>query len=133
VVWTAGNVSARVRGGELLVIKPSGVGYDELSAGAMVVNDPDGTLVDGSGTRPPTLPPTPTSIDICGTSALSYTPIPRTPPPGAARGEPIPCVLTMMADEFGGDIPLGPFSLIGADSIGPGRVETLPITDPRPC
>jgi L-ribulose-5-phosphate 4-epimerase len=43
----------------------------------------------------------------------------------AARGEPIPCVLTMMADEFGGDIPVGPFALVGDDSIGRGIVETL--------
>jgi L-ribulose-5-phosphate 4-epimerase len=31
----------------------------------------------------------------------------------------------MMADEFGGDIPIGPFALIGDDSIGRGIVETL--------
>lgn len=43
----------------------------------------------------------------------------------AARGEAIPCVLTMMADEFGGEIPIGPFALIGDDSIGRGVVETL--------
>jgi len=43
----------------------------------------------------------------------------------AAVGEPIPCVLTMMADEFGGDIPIGPFALIGDDSIGRGIVDTL--------
>jgi len=43
----------------------------------------------------------------------------------AARQEPIPCVLTMIADEFGGDIPVGPFALIGDDSIGRGIVETL--------
>jgi L-ribulose-5-phosphate 4-epimerase len=43
----------------------------------------------------------------------------------AARREPIPCVLTMMGDEFGGDIPVGPFALIGDDSIGRGIVETL--------
>jgi L-ribulose-5-phosphate 4-epimerase len=43
----------------------------------------------------------------------------------AARAEPVPCVLTMMADEFGGDIPIGPFALIGDDSIGRGIVETL--------
>jgi L-ribulose-5-phosphate 4-epimerase len=43
----------------------------------------------------------------------------------AARGEPIPCVLTMAADEFGGDVPVGPFALIGDDSIGRGIVETL--------
>ena len=43
----------------------------------------------------------------------------------AVRGEPIPCVLTMMADEFGGEIPVGPFALIGDGSIGRGIVETL--------
>jgi L-ribulose-5-phosphate 4-epimerase len=43
----------------------------------------------------------------------------------AARGEPIPCVLTMVADEFGGEIPVGPFAMIGDDSIGQGIVQTL--------
>jgi L-ribulose-5-phosphate 4-epimerase len=43
----------------------------------------------------------------------------------AARGEPIPCVLTMIADEFGGEVPVGPFAMIGDDSIGRGIVETL--------
>ena len=43
----------------------------------------------------------------------------------AARGEAIPCVLTMMADEFGGDVPVGPFAVIGDDSIGRGIVQTL--------
>ncbi len=43
----------------------------------------------------------------------------------AARGEPIPCVLTAMADEFGGEIPIGPFALIGGDDIGKGIVATL--------
>jgi L-ribulose-5-phosphate 4-epimerase len=51
----------------------------------------------------------------------------------AARGEPIPCVLTAMADEFGGDIPVGPFALIGDESIGAGIVETLAAATPRPC
>jgi L-ribulose-5-phosphate 4-epimerase len=43
----------------------------------------------------------------------------------AARGEEIPCVLTMMADEFGGPVPVGPFAIIGDDSIGRGIVQTL--------
>jgi L-ribulose-5-phosphate 4-epimerase len=43
----------------------------------------------------------------------------------AARGEPVPCVLTAMADEFGGEIPIGPFALIGGDDIGKGIVQTL--------
>jgi Class II Aldolase and Adducin N-terminal domain len=76
VVWrTAGNVSVRVPGRDLLVIKPCGVGYDELSPALW----PSPTATAPSSTapapRPPTLPPTPTSIDICRTSAVSYTPI----------------------------------------------------------
>jgi L-ribulose-5-phosphate 4-epimerase len=43
----------------------------------------------------------------------------------AARREPIPCVITAMADEFGGEVPVGPFAIIGDDSIGRGIVETL--------
>jgi len=125
VIWTAGNVSARVPGADLMVIKPSGVSYDELSAASMVMCDLDGNLVEGD--RSP-------SSD---TAAHAYVYRHRPDVGGvvhthstyatawASRGEPIPCVLTMIADEFGGDIPVGPFALIGDDSIGRGIVETL--------
>jgi L-ribulose-5-phosphate 4-epimerase len=43
----------------------------------------------------------------------------------AALGKAIPCVLTAQADEFGGEIPVGPFAIIGDDSIGRGIVQTL--------
>jgi L-ribulose-5-phosphate 4-epimerase len=136
VVWTAGNVSQRVRvpgalGGaddgskDLLVIKPSGVTYDDLTPESMVVCDLDGRLVDGD--RAP-------SSDTAA-HAYVYRHMPRVggvvhthstyATAWAARGEPVPCVLTMMADEFGGPVPVGPFALIGDDSIGRGIVETL--------
>jgi L-ribulose-5-phosphate 4-epimerase len=125
VVWTAGNVSARVPGADLLVIKPSGVSYDDITAEAMVVTDLSGTLVDGD------LHP---SSDTAA-HAYVYAHMPHVngvvhthstyATAWAARGEPIPCVLTAMADEFGGEIPVGPFALIGDDSIGRGIVETL--------
>lgn len=125
VVWTAGNVSARVPGADLLVIKPSGVSYDELTADAMVVCDFEASLVEG--TRSP-------SSDTAA-HAYVYKHMPEVggvvhthsdyATAWAARREPIPCVLTMIADEFGGDIPVGPFALIGDDSIGRGIVETL--------
>lgn len=125
VVWTAGNVSARVPGADLLVIKPSGVSYDELSPEAMVVTDLEGRLVDGSRTP---------SSDTAA-HAYVYRHLPRVggvvhthstyASAWAARGEPVPCVLTMTADEFGGEIPVGPFALIGDDSIGRGIVDTL--------
>jgi L-ribulose-5-phosphate 4-epimerase len=125
VAWTAGNVSARVPGADLLVIKPSGVRYDELSADTMVVTDLSGDLVDGD------LAP---SSDTAA-HAYVYAHLPHVggvvhthstyATAWAARGEPIPCVLTMIADEFGGEIPVGPFALIGDDSIGRGIVDTL--------
>jgi L-ribulose-5-phosphate 4-epimerase len=125
VVWTAGNVSARVPGHDLLVIKPSGVDYDDLTAENMVVCDLDGRVVDGdhapsSDTEAQAyvyrhMPQVGGVVHTHSTYATAW----------AARGEPIPCVLTMVADEFGGEIPVGPFGLIGDDSIGKGIVETL--------
>jgi L-ribulose-5-phosphate 4-epimerase len=125
VVWTAGNVSARVPGHELLVIKPSGVSYADLTPDAMVVTDFDGALVEGD--RSPSSDTAAHAYvyrhmgDVGGvvhthsTYACAW----------AAIRQPVPCVLTMMADEFGGDIPIGPFALIGDDSIGRGIVDTL--------
>ena len=125
VAWTAGNVSARVPGQELMVIKPSGVSYDELTPDAMVVTDLHGVLVEGD--RSPSsdtaahayvyrhLPQVGGVVHTHSTYATAW----------AARAEPIPCVLTMIADEFGGEIPVGPFALIGDDSIGRGIVDTL--------
>ena len=129
VVWTAGNVSERVPGTELFVIKPSGVRYDELSADVMVVCTLDGRKID-DGT-PERLQPS--SDTAAHAYVYSYMPevggVVHThstyATAWAARREPIPCVLTMMADEFGGDVPIGPFALIGDDSIGRGIVETL--------
>jgi L-ribulose-5-phosphate 4-epimerase len=125
VIWTAGNVSARVPGADLMVIKPSGVSYDDLTADAMVVCDLDGELVEGdhapsSDTAAAAyvyrhMPEVGGVVHTHSTYACAW----------AARHEPIPCVLTMTADEFGGEVPLGPFALIGDDSIGRGIVETL--------
>ncbi|MEU0265963.1 L-ribulose-5-phosphate 4-epimerase [Nocardioides sp. NPDC006303] len=128
VVWTAGNVSERVPnpdGEDLLVIKPSGVAYEDITAEAMVVCDLAGNLVEGE--RSPSsdtaahayvyanMPEVGGVVHTHSTYATAW----------AARGEEIPCVLTMMADEFGGPVPVGPFAIIGDDSIGRGIVETL--------
>ncbi len=125
VIWTAGNISARVPGHDLLVIKPSGVSYDSLTADAMVVTNLNGALVEGDHTP---------SSDTAA-HAYVYRHMPAVggvvhthssyATAWAARAEPIPCVLTMTADEFGGDVPVGPFALIGDDSIGRGIVDTL--------
>jgi L-ribulose-5-phosphate 4-epimerase len=123
VVWSGGNISQRIENGFL--IKPSGLSYDELTSESMVLCDLDGNAVDQSLTP---------SSD---TAAHAYV-YRNMPEVGgvvhthsnyacgwAAAGKPIPCVLTAIADEFGGEIPLGPFAKIGDDSIGRGIVETL--------
>ena len=125
VAWTSGNLSARVPGEDLMVIKPSGLSYDELTPEAMVVCDLDGERVDGDLRRPATPRRTATSTGRCRRSAASRTRIRPTRPRGRRAAEPIPCVLTAMADEFGGPIPVGPFALIGDEEIGRGIVETL--------
>ena len=125
VVWTSGSVSGRIPGHELMVIKPSGVSYDELSPDSMIVCDLDGNVLEGdfapsSDTAAHAyvyrhMPDVAGVVHTHSTYASAW----------AARGEPVPCVLTAMADEFGGEIPIGPFALIGDDSIGHGIVETL--------
>nr|WP_168916440.1 L-ribulose-5-phosphate 4-epimerase [Microcella flavibacter] len=130
VVWTGGNVSARVPGADLFLIKPSGVDYDDLTPESMILCTLDGEVVPdtpGGKERSP-------SSDTAA-HAYVYRNMPEvggvvhTHSPyacaWAARREPIPCVLTAIADEFGGEIPVGPFAIIGDDSIGRGIVDTL--------
>jgi L-ribulose-5-phosphate 4-epimerase len=125
VAWTSGNLSARVPGDDLMVIKASGIPYDELTPAAIVVCDLHGTLVDGDLT--------PSSdaathgyiyreLDDVGGIAHTHSAYATA---WAARGEEIPCVLTAMADEFGGEIPIAPFARIGDEEIGRAVVETL--------
>ncbi len=125
VAWTSGNLSARLTGHDLMVIKPSGIDYADLTPGSMIVCDLRGNVIDGD-LRP--------SSDTAA-HAYVYRHMPEvggvvhTHSPyasaWAARGQPIPCVLTAMADEFGGEIPVGPFAAIGDESIGRCIVETL--------
>ncbi len=125
VVWTSGNVSSRVPGHEFFVIKPSGLAYDDLTPSSMVVCDVNGDVVEG------TLAPSSDTAshayiyrNMAQVNGIVHTHSTYATA-WAARCEPIPCVLTAMADEFGGEIPLGPFALIGGEAIGRGVVETL--------
>jgi L-ribulose-5-phosphate 4-epimerase len=129
VVWTAGNVSGRVPGSDLFVIKPSGVSYEQLDSDDLVLCRLDGTVVAGTvgSQRTPSsdtaahayvyrhMPDVGGVVHAHSTYATAW----------AACGLPIPCVITGMADEFGGEIPVGPFAIIGDDSIGRGIVATL--------
>jgi len=131
VAWTSGNVSARVPGTELMLIKPSGVEYQDLTPESMVLCDLDGRpAADGAGAGNGLSPSSDTAAH-----AYVYRHMPEVggvvhthsayATAWAARGEPVPCVLTAIADEFGGEIPVGPFALIGGDDIGRGIVDTL--------
>ena len=125
VTWTAGNVSARVPGEDLFVIKASGVDYESLDWRGVVVCDLDGNLVDGEhGPSSDTAAHAFVYRSRADVGGQVHTHSPYATA-WAARGESIPCVLTAMADEFGGPIPVGPFALIGDDSIGQGIVATL--------
>jgi L-ribulose-5-phosphate 4-epimerase len=129
VVWTGGNISGRVPGTDLFVIKPSGVSYEELTPEAMIACTLDGRVVPGtSGSER-----SPSSDTAAHAYVYRHLPevggVVHTHSPyavaWAARGEEIPCVTTGIADEFGGPVPVGPFAVIGDDSIGRGIVETL--------
>ena len=125
VVWTGGNISGRDPETGLVVIKPSGVRYEDLRPKHMVVLDLQGGIVEG-GLKP-------------SSDTFSHLYIYRARPDVggvvhthsryasafAAVGKPIPCVLTAMADEFGGPIPCGGFALIGDEAVGKVVVESI--------
>ena len=125
VIWTGGNISGRVPGHDLFVIKPSGVDYDDLTPQNMILCDLDGNVIEGEHSPSSdtaahayvyrNMPEVGGVVHTHSTFATAW----------AARGEPIPCVITGQADEFGGEIPVGPFAIIGDDTIGRGIVATL--------
>jgi L-ribulose-5-phosphate 4-epimerase len=125
VVWTSGNVSGRDPETGLVVIKPSGVRYEELRPEHMAVVDLQGELVEGS-----LKPSSDTASHLyiyrhrpdVGGVVHTHSPYATA---FAAVGRPIPVVLTAIADEFGGPIPCGGFALIGDESIGRVVIESM--------
>lgn len=125
VAWTGGNVSARDPESGLVVIKPSGVRYEHMRPEHMVVLDPEGQKVEGE-----LKPSSDTASHLyiyrhrpdVGGVVHTHSPYATA---FAANGRPIPVVLTAIADEFGGPIPCGGFSLIGDESIGKVVLESI--------
>lgn len=125
VSWTGGNISARDFETGLIVIKPSGVRYKDLLPENLVVLDLDGKIIEGN------LKPSSDTYshlyiynhrkDVGGVVHTHS----RFATAFAAVGKPIPCVLTAIADEFGGPIPCGDFALIGDEAIGKIVVESI--------
>lgn len=125
VVWTGGNVSARDPQTGLVVIKASGIRYEEMRPQHMVVVDMDGKMVEGDY-KPSSdvyshlyiYKHRPDVGGVVHTHSAYATAF-------AAANKPIPVVLTAIADEFGGPIPCGGFALIGDEAIGKVVVESI--------
>ncbi len=125
VAWTSGNLSARDPETDLVVIKPSGIRFEHLTPGKMVVVDLDGQIVEGDYKA---------SSDTASHCYI-YRHMPevygvvhthsRYATAFAVVGRSIPCHTTAMGDEFGGEIPCGGFALIGGEEIGQRVVEAL--------
>ncbi len=125
VTWTGGNLSARDAGSSLMVIKPSGLLFEELKPENMVVTDLNAKVVEGS-LKPSSDTATHAYIyrHMPEVAAIVHTHSPYATA-WAANAREIPCVLTAMADEFGGPIPCGGFALIGGEEIGHEVVRVL--------
>lgn len=125
VRWTGGNVSARDPETGLVVIKASGIRFEEMRPQHMVVMDMDGKLVEGDY-KPSSdvyshiyiYKHRPDVFGVVHTHSRYATAF-------AAVGKPIPCVLTAMGDEFGGPIPCGGFALIGDEAIGKVVIDSI--------
>ena len=127
VAWTSGNLSGRDAESGLIVIKPTGLKYEDLTPESMVVVNTDGTIVEGDH-KP--------SSDT-GSHCYIYREMPEVhgivhthsayATAWAAVGREIPCFLTAMADEFGGPIPCGGFAPIGGEEIGEEVVRVLKV------
>jgi len=118
VTWTSGNVSGRDFKTDCIVIKPSGISFEDLNPDDMVVLNLDGEVVEGK-LKPSVDAPTHIYIyrakEWVGGVVHTHSPYATS---FAARGEQIPCVLTAMADEFGGPVPCGEYAKIGGEEIG---------------
>ncbi len=125
VVWTGGNISARDPETGLVLIKASGIRYEDMRPEHMVVLDMTGIIVEGNF-KPSSdvyshlyiYRNRPDVFGVVHTHSRYATAF-------AAVNMPIPCVLTAMGDEFGGPIPCGGFALIGDDEIGKIVVDTI--------
>jgi L-ribulose-5-phosphate 4-epimerase len=125
VTWTSGNVSARDVKTGLVIIKPSGIRYEDLTPESMVVVDLDGKVVEGNYN--------PSSDTFAHVYVYRHRPdvngVVHThstfATAWAAVGKPIPPVLTAICDEFGGPIPVGKYAKIGGDEIGQEVIRSI--------
>ncbi len=125
VTWTSGNVSGRDPETGYIVIKPSGVRYEAMRPEDMVIVDLDGQVIQGhlkpsvdAATHLYVYRHRPDVMGMVHTHSTFATAF-------AAVGKPIPVVLTAIADEFGGPIPVGDYCQIGGEEIGRELVRSI--------
>ncbi|HKW89188.1 MAG TPA: L-ribulose-5-phosphate 4-epimerase [Candidatus Acidoferrales bacterium] len=106
VLYTFGNASGIDRDEGLVVIKPSGVPYDELKPEHMVVTDLSGAIVEGN-LRPSSDLPTHLALyrNFQGIGGVAHTHS-EFATAWAQAGHPIPCLGTTHADYFHGSVPV---------------------------
>jgi L-ribulose-5-phosphate 4-epimerase len=106
VLYTFGNASGISRQDNLVVIKPSGVSYDEMKPSHLVVTDLDGKIVEGE-LRPSSDLPTHLALykAFAGIGGVTHTHSEYATAWAQAR-RPIPCFGTTHADYFHGPIPV---------------------------
>jgi L-ribulose-5-phosphate 4-epimerase len=125
VAWTSGNISARDPESGLVVIKPSGVKFADLTPENMVVVNLDGEIVEGDyKASSDTASHCYIYRHMADVNGIVHTHS-RYATAFAILGREIPCVNTAMSDEFGGAIPCGGFALIGGEEIGQVVVDTI--------
>ena len=125
VSWTSGNVSGRDPQSRHVVIKPSGVRYEALQMGDLVVVDLDGRVVEGklklsvdTESHLYVYRRRPDVHGIVHTHSCYATAF-------AAVGRSIPVYLTAIADEFGCEIPCARYAPVGSEEIGRAIVEAI--------
>jgi len=133
--WGGGNISSRVAGSDLFVIKPPAGEHDDLAPENTIVCDRHGASVEGTpGSE--RLPASDVAVhariyrdlaDVHGivrsqsTHMLAH----------AATGEGIPCLLLAMAERFGGAIPVVSPPLADAEAVAAAVTDAL-ATGPAP-
>ena len=125
VSWTSGNISGRLPGAATMIIKPSGIMFEDLTPESMcevhidtLENKGDYKFSSDTATHAYIYK----YMDWVGGIVHTHSPYATA---WSAVGKEIPCFLTAMADEFGGPIPLGGFALIGGEEIGKEVVRVL--------
>lgn len=116
VLYTFGNASGISREDGLVVIKPSGVSYEQMTPGDLVITDLDGNIVEGS-LRPSSDVATHLALyrEFPAIGGIVHTHSAYATAWAQARRE-IPCLGTTHADYFHGTIPV-------TDLMHPAEIE----------